>query len=68
MENKKPWQSKTILVNGVLGLAAFICLFWEGAAVVKPWVEANAMSIGMFWSVANIVLRAISKDKIGLEE
>lgn len=65
---KKPWQSKTMLLNGVVGLAAFVALFVPAASGVKTFVDAHASEIGLFWSMANLALRAITKDKIALGE
>ncbi len=65
---KKPWQSKTILLNGVMGLAAFVALFIPQASVIKQFIDANAVSIGTIWSVLNIILRTITKDKISLQD
>jgi len=66
METKKPWQSKTILLNGVFGLLAFVALFIPGAEGVHQLLVGHAAEITMAWSVLNIVLRAITKDKIAL--
>jgi hypothetical protein len=66
MEAKKPWQSKTMVVNAVLGLIMAVCLFVPQAAVVKTWIEANATVIGVVWSVLGMALRAITKDKVVL--
>lgn len=57
-----------MVMNGVFGLVAFIALFIPGAEVVKMFLEAHAPEIAMVWSVLNIVLRALTKDKIGLTE
>ena len=63
---KSPLQSKTMVVNGVMGLCAFIALFWPGAEGLKQFIDAHASEIAMFWSVLNIVLRTVTKDKIAL--
>jgi len=66
METKKPWQSKTLVVNAVLGVIAFIALFFPGAEAAHTFINAHGSEIGMLWALLNIVLRAITKDKIGL--
>jgi hypothetical protein len=66
MDTKKPWQSKTLLLNGILGLVAFVSLFWAGASSVSAFLNAHGAEIAMFWSILNIGLRAITKDKIVL--
>lgn len=63
---KKPWQSKTLLTNGVLGLVGFVALFIPGAELVQTFMSAHASEIAMVWSILNIVLRAVTKDKISL--
>lgn len=70
MENvaKKPWKSKTLFLNGVMGLISFIMLFWEGASAAQTFIQANAVEIGMFWSLLNVVLRVVTKEKISLTE
>lgn len=64
MESKKPWQSKTLLINGILGILAFIGLFVPGAESVGLWINAHGAEIAMGWSVLNMGLRFITKDKI----
>ena len=68
MENKKPWQSKTMLLNGIAGLAMFVALFVPQAEGVKVFIEHNASQIGMIWGILNMVLRSVTKDKIVLGE
>lgn len=65
-DQKKPWQSKTMLLNGIGGLVLFVGLFVPGAEVVDSFIKLNATTIGMVWSVLNMVLRAMTKDKIVL--
>ena len=61
MDIKKPWLSKTVWWNFVLAGIAF----WpDGAA----WVGANMpLCLGAF-VVVNLVLRLVTKDKIGLTD
>lgn len=68
MENKKPWFSKTIVVNAILGVLAAITVFVPAADMLKQFILNHAGEIGMGWSVLGIVLRLISKDKISLED
>lgn len=65
-DSKKPWQSKTILLNAIVGLAGFVALFIPGAEGVKIFVDSNAVMIGTIWSVLNVLLRAVSKNAISL--
>ena len=66
MENKVWWKSKTILINIICGLAASMAYIFPQANEVTIFINANASGISMVWSVLNIVLRAVSKDKIVL--
>lgn len=56
---KKPWASKTLWLNLLVALGAM--LPWE--PVKEVFSEANLI---MILSVLNMVLRLVSKDKIGL--
>jgi len=68
MESKKPWQSKTIVINAVLGGLSLAALFWPGAAPASEWIHSNGAVIGSVWAGLSIVLRMISKDAIQLGE
>ena len=66
METKKPWQSKTLVLNALLGILAAVGLFVPGAESVSTFLTSHASEVAMVWSLANIILRAITKDKIAL--
>jgi hypothetical protein len=57
MTQKKPWQSKTILVNFLVAVLAFFPDLQD---------KASPESIMQVLVVVNIILRLITKDKIGL--
>tara|TARA_Y100000004_G_scaffold68047_2_gene76322 strand:- start:220 stop:405 length:186 start_codon:yes stop_codon:yes gene_type:complete len=57
---KKPWTSKTLWLNLLVALGAMMP--WEPMKEVMT--EANLI---MVLSVMNMVLRLVSKDKIGLD-
>lgn len=57
---KKPWLSKTLWTNVVIAVAAFF-------PIVRDWISANPAVMAIGFSVINLVLRAITKDEIGLE-
>lgn len=59
---KKPWQSKTILVNFLVAASA---LFYPP---VGEWVSANPSEVATLFSILNIVLRLVTKDKIAISE
>ena len=56
---KKPWSSKTLLLNALVAIG--MLLPWEPVREVMS--ETNMV---MVLSVVNMVLRLVSKDKIGL--
>lgn len=58
--SKAPWKSKTLWLNLLVALGAM--LPWEPAKELLS--EANLV---MVLSVLNMVLRLVSKEKIGLE-
>ena len=68
LETKKPWQSKSMVLNAIAGLISAVALFLPQASLASEFMAKHAMEIGLVWSVANIILRAITKDKIGLGE
>lgn len=65
---KKPWFSKTIIINAILGVCVGLSPFIPALAGVGEFFKVNAIMIGTLWSVLNIILRAISKDTISLED
>ena len=62
MESKKPWQSKTLIMNLVVAVCA---MFIPQAS---SYISAHPEVVAAVFSGANILLRLISKDKIGLGE
>jgi hypothetical protein len=68
MENqvKKPWQSKTVILNALAGLGALLALF--GVPGADTFVAEHGEKIGLVIAVANIVLRAVSKDRLSIKE
>ena len=66
METKKPWQSRTMVLNALMGLAAAASLFIPQAHVVPDYISANPTQVALIWSILNMVLRAVTKDKVSL--
>jgi hypothetical protein len=66
MDQKKPWESKTVLLNFVFGLLAAVAMLYPPASSLADMIKAHAVEIGAAWSVIGIVLRLVSKDKIAL--
>jgi len=62
MDSKKPYQSKTILVNFVVAAAA---LFYPPAA---QYISAHPAEVAALLSIVNILLRTVTKDRISLSE
>lgn len=63
---KKPWQSKTNVIFGVLGLLSFGALFFPQANEASAWINQNGAIIGAVWSGLAIALRFVTKDKVQL--
>lgn len=61
MDSKKPWLSKTLIMNAVVALAAF---YPPAAEFVKANAEMCLMSLGM----VGMALRMFTKGAISLSE
>ena len=59
-EGKQLWKSKTLWVNLVMAVAAFI-------PGVGEWVSTNPEAAGIIVAGVNGVLRLITKDKVVLK-
>lgn len=59
-ETKKPWFSKTLILNLVMALSALVF------PQVGEWVSANPDTMVFVWAGVNAVLRFVTKDKIQL--
>jgi len=59
LQTKKPWASKTIILNAALALAAFY-------PPALAWIQGNMELVVAGMGILNIVLRAITKDKISI--
>lgn len=67
--DSKPWYlSKTIILNLIVGLCASLAVVVPSLKSVSDWISSNASILGMFWAAANVALRFITKDKIGLSD
>ncbi len=59
MEEKKPiWKSKTIWINFIIATVAFF-------PSVKELLSADTVALVL--TTVNVVLRLVTKDKIGLD-
>jgi len=57
---KKPWQSKTMWANVLVGVLA--------VSGLREKLSIGADQVLMLLSVVNMVLRLVTKDKVGLLE
>ena len=60
MENKHPLKSKTLWLNLIVGIIAMI----PNESIQEMFSEAN---IVVLLSAINLILRMVTKNKIGLE-
>lgn len=60
MEGKKPWLSRTLWAQWIM---AGLALFVPGA---HEWSAAHPEAVIMIFTLANTVLRLVTKDKIQL--
>lgn len=64
MEASKPfWQSKTILVQIIGGLAIIVGVFVPS---VGDFLKNYFSEAGSAWAIVNIILRFVSKDKVSI--
>jgi hypothetical protein len=66
MEPKKPWQSKTVWVNVVMGVSLALAPLVPGGQAIHEWVGGHLDLIGMVWAGLNVALRFITKERITL--
>ena len=68
METKKAWQSRTIVLNAIMGLIGAVALFVPQAKVVGDFLTSHSEAVIMVWSLMNVVLRAVTSGKISLTD
>lgn len=66
-EGKVWWQSKTILVNAILGVLMAIIPVVPAAKPIADWMGSHLEVIGVGWSMLGMLLRAVTSDKIILK-
>jgi hypothetical protein len=60
----KPWwQSKSILVNILMGVALVVAQFKPEAA---EFIKNNFGEAGVAWAFVNVILRMVTKDKVSI--
>lgn len=62
MDTKKPWQSKTLLLNAIVALLA---IFHPSSA---EFISSHPGEVAIMFSILNMALRLVSKDRISLSE
>jgi uncharacterized membrane-anchored protein len=67
MENKKPWLSKTVLVNVVVSLAGILSMLGVVPGVAA-WLQGNSDLVLSVLGAVGVGLRFITKDKIVLKD
>lgn len=67
-QSKKPWESRTIILNAVLGVLVAVIEFIPAAKTYADYIQSHGSEIAVFWSILAIVLRTLTKDKIVLRD
>lgn len=67
-ESKKPWESKTVWLNFVGGMIGALVLFFPHVQMIQEWITGNLPIISMVWGVLGIIIRAVTKGAITLQE
>lgn len=62
MESKKPYHSKTLIVNAVV---AVLALFAPGAS---EFISSHPGEVTIVFSLINMAIRLVTKDKISIGE
>ena len=62
VEVKKPWQSKTMWMNFLMGIVGVITAFVPAA---KEYLSAEMFI--MLFSVANMIMRMVTKGRLSLD-
>lgn len=67
---KKPWASKSILLNFVGLILSAVVLFFPQVSGIQAWLAdpTHLSIIGSIWGVLGIIFRFVSKDKIVLKD
>lgn len=65
---KKPWTSKTVIINAIMGLIATVSIFFPAASGIGEFITNHATTIGVIWSVINVAVRFITHDKVQLTD
>lgn len=65
---KPHYLSKTLWLNAIMGVCAAMTAVIPALAGVNTFLQANMATITIAWSVLNVILRLVTKDKLSLEE
>lgn len=67
-DTKKPWRSKTFVLNVVLGALGVLHYAFPEVLGLTHWLELNSGLVAMIWGGMNAALRCLTKDKISLTD
>lgn len=62
MESKKPYTSKTIIVNLLVAVGAMVY------PPMSEYISQHPAEVATLFSILNIVLRLVTKDRISIRE
>jgi hypothetical protein len=68
LETKKPWESRTLLVSALIGIATAISALVPQAQVVSDYINSHGTQIAIGWSLLATILRLVTKDKVSLRD
>lgn len=68
MAEKSLFYSRTFWFSLVTGLLAALLPAVPALAPAKDWFAGNSVLLGSVWTMAALVLRLITKDKVVLRE
>ncbi len=64
--DKKPWESKTLVISALLGIVTSLLPFIPALSVVSDYINSHGVVLGIIWSVLAFGLRLITKGAISL--
>lgn len=62
VESKKPWLSKTLILNLVVAVSAM------AVPPVAAWIQGHGDAVVSIFAAINFLLRLVSSDKISLKD
>jgi hypothetical protein len=68
MVQKSFLRSRTFWLNFLSAVIAAFAIMFPSLQPVLDFMKAHVAEIGMIWSLANMVLRFVTHEKIGLSD